>query len=390
MKKLIGASLFACLLVSFAAAQGGSGATVQSTPLVPRAAHLDLATGTVTRGAPPIDRAGTLVSEYGGLTTSGFIANAPGNSATEFISAGVKGHAGNASDLVQRMLFGYWTVKQDPSLGGPGGSVRLGFYEGYTQGGATPTTTVAVFTLTGLPGNTASSTFPVNLAAYFLTLDLATPMSFADGPIGYSWRFIDSDLSGVNGGTGPYLACVGSCSGSVAGPDAFGQIGPHDIYSPPGTLVAPFPTPVTQSMMLLEIRDLTATAAPLVGDGVNQDVLTATPAIIGQPWSLTLTIPGGAHHHGPGGPFVLRVRTSAINGPTFNSPLGGRPTEALIAGPLLAQFVTTQNGITGSVGPVPIPLSFAIVDTPWAAQATVIGGGFGDLSLGVAGRVGTQ
>jgi hypothetical protein len=167
-------------------------------------------------------------------------------------------------------------------------------------------------------------------------------------------------------------------------------MGPHDIYQPPGTLVPPFPIPVTQSMELLEIRDFTATVAPVVGDGVNQDVLTATPAIIGQPWSVALAIPGGAHGHGASGSFVLRVRTTRINGPTFNSPLGGRPTEALVAGPLLAQFTAPHNGSTGAIGPVPIPLSIAIVDTPWAAQATVIGGGFGDLSLGVAGRVGTQ
>ena len=388
MKILIDAILLACLLVSSATAQGSSGATAQATTVVPRPVHLDLATGTLTRGTPPVDRAGTLVSEYGSQWTSGYIANAPGNGATEFISAGLKGHAGNASDLVARAQLAYWSVKQDPSLGGPGGSVRLGFYEGYTPGGATPTTTVAVFTLTGLPGNSASSSFPAGLRSYFLTLDFGTALSFADGPIGYSWRFIDTDLGGVDGGTGPFLSCVLSCSGG--GPDAFGQMGPHDIYSPPGTLVAPFPVSVTESMELFEIGDFAATVAPVVGDGVNQDVLTAAPAVIGQPWSVTLTIPGGAHHHGPGGPFVLRVRTSAINGPTFNSPLGGRPTEALIAGPLLAQFTTTQHGITGSVGPVPIPLLIAIVDTPWAAQATVIGGGFGDLSRGVAGRVGTQ
>lgn len=376
--------------VSLHAAQGGSGATVQATTVTPRSVHLDLATGAVTRGGPPTDRAGTLVSEYGGPGLGGFIANAPGNGATEFISAGIKGHAGNASDFVARMQFAYWTAKKDPSGGGPGGSARLGFYEGYTPGGATPTTTVAVFTLTGLPGNTASSTFPAGLAAYFLTLDLATPMSFADGPIGYSWRFIDTDLSGVNGGTGPFLACVNSCSGSSAGPDAVGQIGPHDIYSPPGTLVAPFPVPVTQSMELLEIRDQTATVRFVPGDGVNADALTAARAIIGQAWSVTLAIPGGAHHHGPGGPFVLRVRTSAINGPTFISPLGGRPTEALIAGPLLAQFTATHNGTLGAIVFPQVPLSIALVDTPWAAQATVTGGGFGDLSRGVAGRVGTQ
>jgi hypothetical protein len=390
MKYLLESSVLSLLLASSAAAQASGGVTLQSTTVAPRSAHLDLATGAVTRGAPPVDRAGTLVSEYGGSGLGGFLANAPGNGATEFISAGIKGHAGNASELVSRMRFAYWTVKQDPSGGGPGGSVRLGFYEGYTPGGATPTTTVAVFTLTGLPGNTASSTFPAGLAAYFLTLDMAAPLSFADGPIGYSWRFIDTDLGGVDGGTGPFLVCVNSCSGASAGPDAVGQIGPHDIYSPPGTLVAPFPFPVTQSMELLEIRDFTATVGPVVGDGVNQDFLTATPAIIGQPWSVTLAIPGGAHGHGTSGSFVVRVRTTAINGPTFNSPVGGRPTEALIAGPLLGQFVGAHNGSLGAIVVPGIPISIGLVDSPWAAQATVLGGGFGDLSRGTAGRVGTQ
>jgi len=386
--KLIPFLALVSLLASSTTAQGGSGATYTSTTATPRAVHLDLATGTVTRGAPPVDRAGTRVSEYGGLGLGGFVANAPGNGATEFISAGIKGHAGNASDLVTRAQFGYWTVKQDPNLGGPGGSVRLGFYEGYTPGGATPTTTVAVFTLTGLPGTTASSSFPAGLKAYFLTLDFPSALSFADGPIGYSWRFLDTDLGGVDGGTGPFLACVNSCSGSSAGPDAVGQIGPHDIYSPPGTLVQPFPIPVTQSLELFEIGDFTATVATNVGDGVNQDVLAAAPVVLGHPWSATLTIPGAAH--GAGGTFVLRVRTSAINGPTLISPLGGRPIEALISGPLLASLAGTHNGSSGNVATPPVPLSIALVDSPWAAQATVTGGGFADLSQGLFGRVGTR
>lgn len=388
--KLIHFLALVSLLASSTTAQGGSGATYTSTTATPRAVHLDLATGTVTRGAPPVDRAGTRVSEYGGLGLGGFVANAAGNGATEFISAGIKGHAGNASDLVTRAQFGYWTVKQDPNLGGPGGSVRLGFYEGYTPGGATPTTTVAVFTLTGLPGTTASSSFPAGLKAYFLTLDFPSALSFADGPIGYSWRFIDTDLGGVDGGTGPFLACVNSCSGSSAGPDAVGQIGPHDIYSPPGTLVPPFPVPVTQSMELLEIGDFSATVASNVGDGVNLDVLTAPPAVIGQPWGLSLSIPGGAHGHGASGTFVVRVRTTAVNGPTVFSPLGGRPIEALVGGPLLGAFSGTHNGSTGSLVTPPLPLAIQLVDSPWAAQATVVGGGFADLSLGLSGRVGTQ
>jgi hypothetical protein len=87
---------------------------------------------------------------------------------------------------------------------------------------------------------------------------------------------------------------------------------------------------------------------------------------------------------------VVRVRTTAINGPTFNSPVGGRPTEALIAGPLLGQFVGAHNGSLGAIVVPGIPISIGLVDSPWAAQATVLGGGFGDLSRGTAGRVGTQ
>src|SRR5262249_44724771 len=85
--------------------------------------------------------------------------------------------------------------KLSPGSGGPGGAMTLGFYGGYTRGGG-PTgapngTPVAVFTLTGLPGNSASSSFFGGFTCYFAEVQFISLVSFRDGNIGYSWRFTD-------------------------------------------------------------------------------------------------------------------------------------------------------------------------------------------------------
>ena len=129
------------------------------------------------------------------MDLSGFIAVDTGSCFCRWIDSGMKGSAGNASDLMSSIAFAYCSSTQDPASGGPGGPVALGFYEGYTTGGASPSTTVASFTLTGLPSNTGSSSFFGSFNCFLMEVELGALACFADGTIGYSWKFMD--------GTGP-------------------------------------------------------------------------------------------------------------------------------------------------------------------------------------------
>ena len=160
----------------------------------------------------------------------------------------------------------------------------LGFYEGYTVGGPAPTTAAAVLNLTGLPGHTANSSFIAlilgsgSATCTFLEVDLASCVSFADGPIGYSWRFTDVGTTGVLAATFPFLACVQSCSGE--GPDGQGMVSLLDQYCPPGSAVNTFSfassyesffTSIT--MEIREVRDAEAAAVSWNGDGANDHEL---------------------------------------------------------------------------------------------------------------------
>jgi hypothetical protein len=130
-----------------------------------------------------------------------------------------------------------------------------------------------------------------------------------------------------------------------------------------------------------------ATANTFNGDGVNEDLLSAAPILLGDPWSATVT---SVNSHGASGPFALSVRASINNGPTFSSPFGGRQSEFLITGTLYAKYAGSHDGSTGNISTSPVPYSCSLVGLPWAAQATIVGGGFGDLTNAVHGIIGTE
>ena len=174
-----------------------------------------------------------------------------------------------------------------------------------------------------------------------------------------------------------------------------------DEFCPPGFLRSTFSfgtasgSFTSMSMEIREVSDLAATrtdygsAPPFSGD--NRDVLTANAAIVGSTWTPALTIPGAGagHGHGTGGAVTVKVRTTAVNGPTITSPLGGRRTEILTSGTLLATLTGTHDGSSATLPAQSIPLSLPFVCFHYAAQATVVGGGFADLSLGHEGTTGT-
>ena len=130
-----------------------------------------------------------------------------------------------------------------------------------------------------------------------------------------------------------------------------------------------------------------ATSATFSGDGINADTLLPVNAVLGSSWSALLTL---GHPHGAGGPLLLKIRSTTINGPNFPSPIGGRLTEVLIAGPFLATIPGSHDGATGDIAPQSIPANGSLVGLSWAAQYTVAGGGFAVLSQAVLGVVGCQ
>lgn len=130
-----------------------------------------------------------------------------------------------------------------------------------------------------------------------------------------------------------------------------------------------------------------ATAASFVGDGINADTLTPVKVVLGANWTAPLSL---GHPHGTGGVAVLKIRTGVVNGPNTPSPMGGRLSEILISGPLLGVLNGAHDGSTGGIAPQPIPDDLALGGLSWAAQYTVSGGGFVDLSRAAFGVVGCQ
>jgi len=368
-----------------------------------KSATLDLATGTVTRGSIAHERTGATIADFTNIDLGGFIGVDTGSGACEWIDAATKGFAGNASDLMTDVVFVYCSTMADLASGGPGGSVMLGFYEGYTVGGPAPTTAVGLFNLTGLPAHTANSSFIAlvlgsgNASCYFFNLVFGECIAFADGPIGYSWRFMDVGTTGVLAGTFPFFSCVQSCSGM--GPDGQGMVSLLDQYCPPGgqaqtfsfgTLVQ-FPYVFSLSMEIREATDAEATAATFVGDDHNDHELTAGAIAIGATWSPSVTL-HRSHQATGNAPMNVRVRASCVNGPNLSSPFGGRPIELLVAGPLALTLTGTHGPAQSVPWPLPsfaVPCDVSLVGLTWAAQGTVLGGGFADLTDARCGVIGS-
>ncbi len=122
------------------------------------------------------------------------------------------------------------------------------------------------------------------------------------------------------------------------------------------------------------------------GDGINADKVVPLDAVIGSPWAAPVQL---GHPHGAGGPLALKIRSATLNGTNFSSPLGGRLTEVLITGSPLATISGSHNGTVGDIPLQMIPSSSSLVGLSWAAQYTVVGGGFADLSQAVFGVIGS-
>jgi len=422
---LAGAALALFGAASSAQSQSGKIFTRVNKPL--KSATLDLATGTITRGPAVNNRAATTIVDFFNTDLGGFVGVDTGSGFCEWFDSGVKGSlvgdgtavvdSGNLSDLMNSIVFAYCSAKQDPASGGPGGSVKLGFYEGYTTGGS-PSTGVAVFTLTGLPANTASSSFFGGFGCYFIRIFFGNLVPFADGAIGYSWKFLDNGTGSINpagavvGATFPFLSCVTSCSG--VGLDGQGMDDVIDEYCPPGTLLATFSFGTasgTFTSVNMDVEEVGVVNSSVLASNSstfpNPDILTSGPATVGQTYNAALTL-GLARTKGAGWTLFFG---SALVAPPAGVPIAqiqgalnfgsGKAGRMLLCSINTSGFscAGTHTGVLGSVsatncGGGQIPLSLGLVCNAWCGQAVVLGpvsgNGNARLSSLVTGVVGTN
>ena len=118
--------------------------------------------------------------------------------------------------------------------------------------------------VTGLPANTACSSFFGGFRCFFITIRFAATFCLPDGAVGYGWKFVDQGTPGVLAKTFPFLSCVTSCTGP--GPDGLGTVDMVDQYCPPGFLLATFSFGTTPNggyftSVSMDIREAASTGA---------------------------------------------------------------------------------------------------------------------------------
>jgi hypothetical protein len=404
-KSLILAGAALALFGASASAQSQSGKVFARYNKPLKSVSLDLETGTLTRGPLVQDRTGATCSDLNNIDLGGFVGVDTGDCFCQWFDASLKGTGPNqtqcaagGSNMINNIIFAFCSAKLYVASGGVGSSLSLGFYEGYTVGGGAPTTACAVFTLTGLPGHTADSSFFGGFTCYFINVTFGTLINCGDGAFGYSWTFMDLGNDGVLAGTWPFLSCVQSCSCAPIGasvPDGQGMTDLIDEYCPRGTLRATFTfgtTPfgecfTSMSMDVRELQQLPGTVIDWNGNGANVNTLVTSSAVMGGNWTSAVSL---GQSFGSMGPITIKVRGNTVNGPTVPSPVGGRPLEVLVAGAFLADVNGTHNGTTGGGPPQAVPKDKAFYGFAWAAQATIVGGGFANLTDAKYGITGTQ
>ena len=141
-------------------------------------------------------------------------------------------------------------------------------------------------------------------------------------------------------------------------------------------------------MDIREVADCTASVASYNSTSPpNEDLLTATNAVVGTTWSAEVT-----HAAGTAAFSTLLVRGAKIPG---NGASGGPYGRLLVTG----AFLTNLPGTADALPPIQnsqrnfgafLPLQFGLACNEWFCQALTGGGGATRLSNGIAGTTGTE
>ena len=134
------------------------------------------------------------------------------------------------------------------------------------------------------------------------------------------------------------------------------------------------------------VPDCDASVAAFDSTSPNADTLTASPMIVGAPWSAEVT-----HAAGPAAFAALLIRGGRL--PGDGAPAGARGS-LLVTGPVLANLAGTPDELPPILSSqrnfraaIPADLSLACLD--WYAQAFTGGAGEQRLSNGIEGVVGS-
>jgi len=344
-----------------------------------RPVELNLQTGTITRG-PAVQQRGApgfnTCSTLSNLDHSGFVGVDSGSAACEWIDSHNNALGDNAqrkSGFLARFAFAYCSSSLATRSGGSGGSARIGFRSGYNKGsannlGPVSGTEIAAFNLTGLPANTACSSFFGGFNCYLINVNFGNvPFCMPSGDIGWSWRFQDLGTDGTLAKTFPFISCVQSCTGT--GPDASGgMIDFVDQYCPVGSALSTFSFGTSAgggyftsiSIDLVEAEAIPAAVVTSNPGAVNQRTLTGGPAIPGGSWSI-------AYNCGTAiSPPRTRIIRVAFAPPVNIAYSGGRILVAITAGS--GQNFVGQHAGGGQALNVPLAKEFTFYGACWQVQ----------------------
>jgi len=235
----------------------------------------------------------------------------------------------------------------------------------------------------------------------------------------------DLDALNVVGTVGPVTAGGGVITAGPVGPSIAGTVAPSThllefsvgpftgidadvlVRTGPGAFAVHTPAPAIGLSPHEDLNALEATPCgpspasyfTYNGSGINLDLLSSSPVIIGSPWTATLA-PQAARGAGV---WTILLRSASAAGPIldlgtfFALPPAGL-SELLVGIGFIANFAGPAHGGGGTTASfsAPVPLSCGLVASPWFAQAVVLGdlpAGAGVLdpwfSSAVGGTIGT-
>jgi hypothetical protein len=393
-------------------------------PLIP--VDLDLSTGQYTIGSKVAQKGAALFNTSRSLSNVDFAGFVGIDSIQcEWFDKAEKGQGktGGKSEIMTSFLFAYCSSALATNSGGVGGSATVSFVEGYMTpalGGARPSfgSRTAVFNLSGLPANTAASSFFGGFNCFFIRVRTATVstnpgfsfdggQALADGVLGWSWDFKDLSLALPLAHTFPFMACVTSCSG--VGPDGQTIADGIDQFcgtfpnNPPFGLLATFTfgTVTTYTSLNLEIREANALTGgsalynPSGPAGTNPVILSNLAGTsLGDPWKLGLDCSAGTL--GKPAIYVIEFKPGNTTPVLAAGGIGGNLLISL-AGPVTKSFIVGGAGGSGQVtsfppaGPgVPLPIDLQFLNACYQVQALCGGTPKGFLSNGLNQTLGSM